>query len=109
MSHFIPTKFDTRASQLIGDAAKGVERPVDCSEPLVETTIVDSAHGVLIPLINWSAGPVKQLHVKLNFAPPAGAKPRLAGGGKVSADPGGRSFTFDLNVADALVFDARRK
>jgi hypothetical protein len=108
MAHFIPTKFDARVSNLIADVATDVERPVVCSETLVETTIIDSPHGVIIPLINWSAGPVKQLHVKLNVAPPAGTKPQLGSGAKVSTDPDGRGFTFDLDVADALVFDARK-
>ena len=109
MAHLIPTKFDTRISELLAEAVKDVERPVLCSEPLVETTIIDSPNGVLIPLINWSAGPVKQLHVKLNFAPPGGrpAKARLGSGAKVSADADGRGFTFDLDVADALVLDTR--
>jgi hypothetical protein len=108
MAHFIPTKFGARVAQLIGSAAGNVARPVVCSEPLVETTVIDSPHGVLIPLNNWSAGPVKQLRVTLDFAPPAGAKPRLGSGGKVIAGPDGRSFTFDLDVADALVFDSRK-
>jgi hypothetical protein len=107
MAHFIPTKFDARISGLLAEAVKDVERPVACSEPLVETTIIDSPKRVLIPLVNWSAGPVKQLHVKLNFAPPAGATPRLGSGAKINADPDGQGFTFDLDVADAIVLDAR--
>jgi len=104
MAHFIPTEFHAAAADLIGMPAKGVERPVVCSEPLVETTVVESGHGALIPLVNWSGGPVKGLKVVVGMDVPAGSA-KLAGGGRVrvSTRDTKRVFVLDLDIADALI------
>jgi len=111
MTHFIPTEFDPAASRLIALPAQGVTRPVVCSEPLVESAIIDSKHGLLIPLMNWSAGPVKGLDVAVL----AGAKAMdasLASGrplqGPVVREAGVLHFTLDLDVADALILKPKR-
>src|SRR5262249_33978500 len=59
MAHLIPTGFDLQAAALIGLPLEGIDRPVICSEPLVETTVIQSKSAVAIPLINWSGKPVK--------------------------------------------------
>jgi hypothetical protein len=104
MSHFLPTDFDPAASALIAMPAAELTRPVECSEPLVETTVIESKHGLLVPLVNWSGKPVKPLRVTLNFNAPA-KKVSLAGGGsaKVAREEGKTVVTFDLDVADALI------
>jgi hypothetical protein len=104
MAHFIPTDFDRQAARLFEVAAEGVGRPVRCSEPLVDSTVIEAKQGVLIPLINWSKGPVKGLTVTVALDVPAG-KVSLAGGGKVEVTrkDGRRVFTLDLDVADALI------
>jgi hypothetical protein len=105
MAHFIPSRFDERVGNLIAGAAEDVQRPVICSEPLVETTTIASPHGVVIPFINWSGKPVKALRVTMTTWA-FGAKARLASGGKVTEGPD-MSVVFDLDVADALVLDNR--
>ncbi|HVF10425.1 MAG TPA: beta-galactosidase trimerization domain-containing protein [Abditibacteriaceae bacterium] len=104
MAHFIPTKFDRAASALIGSPASGVERPVVSSVPLVESTIIQARQGVVIPLTNWSGGPVKKLKLSLNITAPTGSA-KLASGQpvKVSRQGAKQVFTFDLDVADALI------
>jgi hypothetical protein len=110
MAHFTPTQFDEIASALVRlpeIAASGgtkVERPVVCSEPLVENTVIEAKSGVVIPLVNWSAGPVKGLTVTLSINVPT-AKVSLASGGAVKhkKESGKQVFTLDLDVADALI------
>ncbi|MBI1913172.1 MAG: beta-galactosidase trimerization domain-containing protein [Planctomycetes bacterium] len=110
MAHFIPTKFDEVASALVklpasgAYGAKEIEWPVVCSEPLVENTVIEAKSGVVIPLVNWSAGPVKGLTVTVSLNVPS-AKVSLASGRIVRhKNEGGKQvFTLDLDVADALI------
>jgi hypothetical protein len=104
LAHFIPTAFDEQASQLIARPAEGVARPVVCSERLVESTVIESKHGVLIPLINWSKGPVKGLTVTLSLDAKVG-QVTLASGKAVQwgRSAGKPTLTLDLDVADAIV------
>ena len=78
--------------------------PVTCSNPLVETSIIDSKHGTLLSLVNWSGAPVRGLKVTLRVNV-AAQEFSLAGGGEVgvSAEGENRVFTLDLDVADALI------
>jgi hypothetical protein len=104
MAHFIPTAFDRAVGALVATPAETVTRPVVCGESLVETTVIESKHGTLIPLINWSSGPVKGLKLRLNLDVPVG-KVSLASGKEVRAtrEDGKAVLTLDLDVADALV------
>ena len=100
MAHFIPTQFHKPAGELVASAAAGVHRPVICSEPLVETCVVESSHGVAVLLINWSGGPQRGLRLKLSIDIAAG-EAALATGSAVRRD--GNDFVLDLDVADALL------
>ncbi len=104
MAHFIPTAFDRGVGALVATPAEEVKRPVVCSEPLVESTVIESRHGTLIPLVNWGKGPAKGLKVRLNRGVPVG-KVSLASGNPVtvSREDGKAVLTLDLDVADALV------
>ena len=101
--HFLPVNFDPKAAGIIGSPAAEVARPVECSEPLVETTVIESPAGTVIPLVNWSGKPVTALNVTVRL--PAGAKVSLASGAELTqtADNGVLRFTIDLDVADALI------
>jgi hypothetical protein len=104
MAHFIPTNFDPIAASIISLPVSGVQLPVVCSEPLVETTVIEAKSGVVIPLVNWSKGPVRGLTVTVSVDVPTN-KVELASGKpvKVSGERGKRLYTLDLDVADALI------
>ncbi|MBW3597165.1 MAG: beta-galactosidase trimerization domain-containing protein [Planctomycetes bacterium] len=104
MIHFLPTAFDPAAAALIAQPASAISLPVQCSNPLVETTVIESKQGTAIPLINWSGSPVKTLRVKVSIPTPT-AEVALAGGGPVTVEQSesARVYTFDLDVADALI------
>ena len=104
LNHFLPTEFDEEAARLIGAPGRGLVLDVECSQPLVEATIIESEHGVAIPLVNWSSAPVAGLDVRVTIDVPTGAV-SLAGGGAVDVErqEGGTTFSLDLDVADALI------
>ncbi|HJN12947.1 MAG TPA: beta-galactosidase trimerization domain-containing protein [Pirellulaceae bacterium] len=104
MIHFLPTEFNTHAAELIASAATNVARPVVCSNPLVETTVIESTHGAVIPLVNWTQQPIKALQVTISIRTPT-AKVSLASGRSVGVQQtdSGRVLTFDLDVADVLI------
>jgi len=105
MDHFIPTKFDPAVGALIGTAAAGVVRPVECSDPLVEANVIEARSGLAIVLTNWSAAPnLKGLRVKVNI--PTRRKAALASGVpvKTEQDADGKPvYVVDLNLADVLI------
>jgi len=104
MSHFIPTAFDGAAAALIALPGVGVERPVVCSEALVEAGVVESDAGILIPLVNWSGKPVEALAVEVSLDLPANDVSLASGSPVRTRTEAGRTvFTLDLNVADALI------
>ncbi|HEX5106335.1 MAG TPA: beta-galactosidase trimerization domain-containing protein [Pirellulaceae bacterium] len=105
LAHLIPTKFDAAAYELIGLPAERIRRPVECSNPRVETSVIESPQGIVIPLVNWSGQPVKRLVVTPGFAVPGG-KITLASGQSpaiASEEKGLVSITLDLDVADAII------
>lgn len=102
MIHFLPTGFAelARPPELRPDD----DRPVACSEASVETTVIESPHGMAIPLINWTMAPIKGLRVTLNIPTPT-TSITLAGGGpvEVTQQDGRTVLIFDLDAADALI------
>jgi hypothetical protein len=105
MAHLLPTGFDQRTKQLVASVAEDIVRPVQCSESLVETTVLESPVGVAVPLVNWTGRAVANLTVDVRIDLPSG-KPTLASGHPVreTAVEGGRRFQLDLDVADVLIF-----
>ena len=104
MAHFVPSQFDAVAGRLIGSPGEGVSRPVTCSEPLVETSLIESPAGSILVFANWSGKPVAGLTATASLPLPL-RNASLASGAKVMVkNEGGRtSFTFDLDVADVLI------
>lgn len=104
MSHFIPTDFSPAARLLIGLVAADLPRSVACSEPLVESTLIESPKGTAIVLANWSKGPVKGLKVTVNFPVPT-SQVSLGSGKPVSVKKGAgvTEFTCDVEVGDVIV------
>lgn len=104
MTHFLPTDFDSMAGELLSLPVDEVQRAIRCSEPLVETSLIQAKTGSLIPLVNWSKGPVDKLKVTLSVDVPF-TKATLASGKPVTVAKQGTQqvFTLDLDVADALI------
>lgn len=65
MTHFLPTNFDLRIARLLAPQREDLVRVVACSQPLVDATIIDSSHGVALPLVNWSPNPIEGLTVEV--------------------------------------------
>ena len=104
LCHFIPTRFDRAIDELMG-SQMDIERPIICSEPTVETTIIESRDGMVIPLVNWSPNSIKNLNVTLSVSTPPG-NPVLASGNPVRVSRQNQKLvlTVSLSAADALIF-----
>ena len=106
--HFLPTGMDTNLRQRLVDdfLPKDFVRPVLCSEPLVETTSIDSPGKLGIPLINYTGKPIEKLTVKI-----AGLKSaksvRSVERGALQPKFAGDMLTVELpvTVADMLLID----
>lgn len=109
-SHFVPTNFFFPLSERLGLMLPPSKDRVLSSEPLVEHTLIRAETGAMIPLVNWSKGPVKGLKVTIpsSLKLPADTV-TLASGRPVVLEPEGETMTavLDLDVADVLIF--RRK
>lgn len=104
MVHFLPTEFDSRMATLIASPAEALVKPVTCSEPLVETMLIESPQGTIVSLVNWSGKPVKELQVDIGVSVPKG-KVSLASGGKVTFERTANGLTarFECPTADVLI------
>jgi len=104
MDHFIPTEFDSLTTALLANLSRDVNRPVLCSERLVENTVIEAKQGIVIPLINWSKGPIKGLMVTVNIPVPARSVVLASGKPvRMTTQEGKTVFTLDLDVADSIV------
>ncbi|HMF17175.1 MAG TPA: hypothetical protein VKE98_08210, partial [Gemmataceae bacterium] len=70
MTHYLPADFNEMAGKLL--AFLRIPWHVKCSEPLVESTVIEAPQGVVIPLINWKGKdglgvPIKNLRVTVNI------------------------------------------
>jgi hypothetical protein len=109
MTHFLPSNFDEIVGRVVGKPFVSYVVPVECSERLVETTVIEAPQGVVIPLINWKGKdglgvPIKNLRVRVNIPVPTG-NVSLASGRPVRMEMDGKArvFTLNLDVADALI------
>lgn len=105
MIHFLPTDFDPEMSRLIAKPASSLDLPVICSHPLVETTIVQSKKGMVIPLINWTGQSIESFEIEVKVSTPSN-NPALASGKKLvtKSKEGKQVYQFHLDAADALIF-----
>jgi hypothetical protein len=112
MTHFLPSIFNEYVQLVVAApvlANPEVKLPVDCPDPLVESTVIEAAQGTVIPLINWKGKdglgvPIKNLRVTVNIPVPT-KNVSLASGRPVAMkqENGATVFTLDLDVADALI------
>jgi hypothetical protein len=104
MIHLLPTQMDDAAAALIASPALTLARPIMCSEPLVETTVIESRRGVVIPLVNWTPEPISGLQVAVNIRTPSRQASLASGNELKQAKVDGRTvYTLDLDAADALI------
>lgn len=106
--HFLPTAMDAKLRTALTDAFLGAEfvKPVVCSEPLVESTCIDSPGKLAVPLMNYTARPLAALTVRINGLTGA-KKVRSVERGELKAEvrDGATIVTLPLDVADMLLVD----
>ncbi len=106
-THFLPTNFNATVAELIAAPASKA-RALTCSDGLVDFNLIQSKHGVVVPLASWRDNARHTITLHWRGAP-AVREARLASGGKVDIKPveGATLFTFDLTLADALILKLR--
>ncbi|MFW6161203.1 MAG: hypothetical protein ACODAJ_00450, partial [Planctomycetota bacterium] len=109
-SHFLPTAMDERLRRRLVDAflPDDFVRPVLCSEPLVETTCIDTADPprLAVPLLNYTGRPIAALTVRVRGLPRA-RRVRSVEAGELEATFQGEvlTVTLPLAAADMLLID----
>jgi len=81
-----------------------VIRPVECSAPLIEASLLSSSKGSVVPLANWSMEPIRALTVILR--PPKQVKAVESvkqGKLRFKTVPGGIQVTLPLESTDMLL------
>jgi hypothetical protein len=107
-NHWVPTDFNTEARKFAALPTANVTgaAPVLSSEPRVDVGVLAAAGlGTVIPVTNWAGAPVIAINITLQFDCRF-QKASLASGGTVRATKtasGMASFSFNLNVADAII------
>ncbi|MDW8344196.1 MAG: hypothetical protein RMM51_06855 [Verrucomicrobiae bacterium] len=105
MCHFIPTEFHPLIACLIDATVESMAIPVEASDPLVETKIIESPHGTILVLTNWRGQPVRGLRLTTSLALPA-KDARLPTGSPLHVErkDGQTIFTLDFERAgDVLI------
>ncbi|HPO51591.1 MAG TPA: beta-galactosidase trimerization domain-containing protein [bacterium] len=110
MAHFIPVDFEKNTGNLIKSACSG-NMPVFVKDtkgnPLgcIETTIIESKNGMVIPVINWSTNNVSDAIFEITFNL-SGKKISLASGKPIKAvriTKEKAEIVFDVELADAII------
>ncbi len=104
MAHLLPTDFDKNVAKLAELLADCIQRPITCSEELVESCVIQSPHGTAIVLINWKGKPIHDLQVTVSL-PGLPKQAFLASGTPLAVEETGnaRVFRCNLDVADTIV------
>lgn len=109
-AHFLPTGMDSKLRRALVDDFLPVDffRPVECSEPLVEATIIDTATPprLAVPLMNYTGKPISQLTIRVRGVPKAASvrsveqgrlRPRFEGDAML--------LTIPLQTTDMVLVD----
>ena len=109
-SHFPPTDMNARLRAALADAflPPDYQRPVVCSEPLVETTVIETTKPprLGIPLVNYTGKPIANLTVKVRgVGETAKVRSVVRGGLKPEFVGGTMVVRLPLAVADVLLID----
>ena len=108
--HFLPTAMDPKLHKALVDEflPDDFVRPVVCSEPLVETTCIDTAKPprLAVPLMNYTGKPIARLTVTINALPRAkSVKSVVQGPLEPRFENGALLVDLPLDVADMLLID----
>lgn len=107
-AHFLPTRMDPKLRQALVDdfLPAGFVRPVVCSEPLVESTCIDSPGRLAVPLMNYTGKPIATLSVRLEGLGTVKAIRSVERGPlKPLSKDGHTTVQLPLDVADMLLID----
>jgi hypothetical protein len=107
-NHFLPTEMNPELRKQLVDAflPKEFVRPVECSEPLVESTCIDATNKLAVPLMNYTGKPIEKLTVRI--AGLSGAKKiRSVERGELRSETkeDATIITLRLDVADMLLIE----
>ncbi|MCX5662712.1 MAG: hypothetical protein NTW19_23780 [Planctomycetota bacterium] len=110
-THFIPTEMDaTLRNAIVADQLPAeVTPPVRCSVELVESSVIETTTPqarMAVPLVNYSAGPIKALSVTVEGLA-AAKKVQSVKQGELKPEfkDGAMTVTLPLDVADMLLID----
>jgi len=108
-AHRLPTTMDPGLRKLVTGTSNTL--PVECSEPLVETTCIDTMKDgkpfkLAVPLMNYTGKPIAKLTVRIRDAAPA-VKVRSVERGTLTAKSEGNDLVIELplDIADMLLID----
>ncbi|MCE9590768.1 MAG: hypothetical protein K8S99_09620 [Planctomycetes bacterium] len=113
-THFLPTAMDVDLRRLIVDQflPKDFQRPVECSETLVESTCIDTPalNGkparTAVTLMNFTGKPIATLTVKINGVDKATSVRSMAHGElKPEYKDGAMTVTLPIDTADMVLID----
>ena len=109
MAHLLPVDFEQNLRGLMTMAYSG--KPTifvkNNEDPIgfIETTVIQSKNGMVIPVINWSNKKVSDISVEINMDL-QGRKISLASGRQIKAvkvSKGKTEISFEIDIADAIV------
>jgi len=112
-AHYLPTTMDAALRRALVDhfLPEGFVRPVECSEPLVETTVIDTPKPprMAVPLVNYSGKPIPRLTVRVGGVSAAASVHSVVRGRlRPAFDGGAMTVALPLDVADMLLVDLPR-
>jgi hypothetical protein len=108
--HWLPTGMDAGLRRALVDdfLPAGFVRPVECSEPLVETTCLDTAEParLAVPLLNYTGRPIAALTVRINGLTGA-RRVRSVERGELKAEVQGEALVvrLPLEVTDMVLIE----
>ncbi len=109
-NHFLPTGFDDKLRTFICKPAEdaGIVPFVKCSNKLVEATVIDSKHGMAVPLLNFAGKRINGLEVVVKVAGKVkGVRALHRSRVPFSIRDDELTVRLDLDVADMLLIEAQ--
>ncbi|MCE9591661.1 MAG: beta-galactosidase trimerization domain-containing protein [Planctomycetes bacterium] len=104
-----PTEFDPAATRLarLGLEAAPQRPEVECSVPLVESSVIDAKEATLLTLTNWTNSPIKELKVSIRMPamPKSVRSVEQQRAIAVTYADGVATFIAPLNEADYFVLE----